>query len=692
MPPTITEVSLSRSETSATPKPLRIDIQGLRAVAVASVLLFHMGVPFLPGGFAGVDVFFVISGFLISGLIIREVQSTGSFAFLRFYARRLKRLAPVYLLVLMVAGIAVMTMLSPLQAGRYVKDLLAALLYAANFSFAHQSTGYFADPQPSPFVHFWSLAVEEQFYFLWPIMILLAMRRGATHAKLLLPLLGCVFAVSLSLSVVLSHTQPTGAYYLLHTRAWELAAGALAYLYSTKITGVSSQHRSFIQIAGLAAIMLSMLLITKSLEFPGWVALLPVLGTVAVILASSGGSAAPTTGFLLGSRPMLFLGKVSYSLYLWHWPLLVIPQLLAEEPLGFSARVALAITALILSAATYHYIERPFQILDVDRRKRRTYIAVLTTTALFVTAFGGWGVVQRESLRAAQSSGKLVIGADLATTGLESFSDSLVDSSGRWISQPQLTPPIVSVEHDLALIFTNGCNNAGIEYDVSGCEFGQLDSKRTVVLFGDSHAAHWFPALYKAAQVDGFRLITITKSACPSVQLPISGHPDTAVTYNCAEFQRAGLERIHELKPDRIVISNAEGAYRHFPGIGPDYEKQWKDGLETLLSDLPAETKPIIIGDNPTWKDSPNSCISKHLSDSDTCSVSRANSHSAVLQALEREAVIAKGGSFLDTVSLLCSETACPAAYGSILMSRDGNHVTTTVARALAGQIALTIR
>ena len=437
MPPITAERTLERplARPTAPKSSLRNDIQGLRAIAVGSVLLYHMGAPFIPGGFVGVDVFFVISGFLISGLIIRELQRTGTFSFSAFYARRLKRLAPVYLLVLLASGTAVMTLLTPLQAGRYVKDLIAAALYGANFNFATQTSGYFADPEPSPFVHFWSLAVEEQFYFVWPIMLFLVLHRARRSRHLLWYLLGGVFAVSLALSIVLSHSQPTSSYYLLHTRAWELAAGALTYLVSAKLTALNARLRGLLLGVGLSAIVLSALLITKSMEFPGWVALFPVLGTVAIILAGSGGTMPPGANRILGNRPMLFLGNISYSLYLWHWPLLVIPQLLAGGPLRLREKAVLALAAVVLATLTYYFVEKPFQALNVDRRKRMTYAVALGTTAVLVAGFGGWGLAQQQSLQSAQALSKLTVAADRAGAGLEPFADPLVDASGRWIPQ-----------------------------------------------------------------------------------------------------------------------------------------------------------------------------------------------------------------------------------------------------------------
>lgn len=693
MPPITAERALEpRLAPSASRSPLRYDIQGLRAIAVVSVLLYHMGAPFIPGGFVGVDVFFVISGFLISGLIIREMQRTGTFSFLAFYARRLKRLAPVYLLVLLATGTAVMTLLTPLQANRYVKDLIAAALYAANFNFSTQSSGYFADPQPSPFVHFWSLAVEEQFYLVWPIMLFLVLHRARHSRHLLQYLLIGVFTGSLALSVLLSHSHPTSSYYLLHTRAWELAAGALIYLLSAKLTGLGARRRGLLMTAGLFAVALSGLLITKALEFPGWVAVFPVLGTAAIILAGSGGTMPPGANRILGNAPMLFLGKISYSLYLWHWPLLVIPQLLAGSPLRLREKAVLAVAAVMLATLTYHFVEKPFQRLDIDRRRGWTIVVALGTTAALVAVFGGWGLVQQQSIQSAQASSRLTVAADRAATGLAPFAGSLVDASGRWIPQSQLTPSLETVDKDLADIFTNGCNNNGADYNTTGCEFGNLDSPRTVVLFGDSHAGHWFPALKKAADVEGFRLVTITKSSCPSVQLRITGHPDIHGPFNCDKFQQGGLQRIAELEPERVVISNSERSYRDFPGVGPDYEEQWSAGLAALLNGLPTTSISVIIGDNPGWEQNPNSCVSKHLRDPDICAVNRAASYSPVLQGMEKEAMAKRGGSFVDTVNLLCDETVCPAVHQNVLMSRDGNHVTTSAARALAGPIAEALR
>ncbi|MBT2249956.1 acyltransferase [Arthrobacter sp. BHU FT2] len=693
MPPITAQRTLDRPHAAsrAVKTGKRRDIQGLRAIAVGSVLLYHMGFPLIDGGFIGVDVFFVISGFLISGLIIREFQRTGTFSFVGFYARRLKRLAPAYLLVLLVSGIAVMTLLTPLQSDRYVKDLIAAALYAANFNFAAQTSGYFADSDPSPFVHFWSLAVEEQFYFVWPILLFLAFKARRSKHLIVYVLVG-VFATSLALSIVLSHTAPTSSYYLLHTRAWELAAGAITFLLTAKIPAMKAWTRGLLLAAGLGTIILSAFFITKSMEFPGSVALFPVLGTMCVILASSGGSMAPFGDKLLGNKPMLFFGNISYALYLWHWPLLVIPQLLTPTPLRLRDKMVLAAVAIVLAVLTYFFVEKRFAEMKGGGRKLQTYVIALGATAALVAAFVGWGLAQQHSVRSAQASSSVTIGADRGGAAQGSFADSLVDSSGRWIPQDQLTPSLDAVDKDLTEIFNNGCNNNGADYSVAGCEFGDRNSSRTVVLFGDSHAGHWFPALKKAAEVEGFRLVTLTKSACPSVQLPITGHPEFTEAFNCQEFQRAGLERIRELAPERVVISNSERSYADFPGVGPDYESQWEAGLAALLDGLPADAKPVIIGDNPSWQQNPNSCVSKHLDDPDRCAVNREESYNRAIQDMERNNAAARGGSFVDTVDLLCGENLCPAVYRSVLMSRDGNHITTPVAQALTSHVAIALR
>jgi peptidoglycan/LPS O-acetylase OafA/YrhL len=316
----------------------RRDIEGLRAVAVLLVVLYHCGVRFLGGGYVGVDVFFVISGYLITGLLLREAAATGRISILGFYARRIRRLLPAALLVTAATVVAAYRWLPPLRAPQVALDGLFTTLYGLNYRLAGVGIDYLqADAAPSPLQHFWSLAVEEQFYLLWPVLLLLGWRWKRS-------VLVGVVVVSLGTSLWQTAANPTWAYFGLHTRAWELGAGALVAVLGGRLPTVFAP-------LGVGAIVLAAVLYTDRTAFPGYAALLPVAGTVAVLLAPSR---------LLDAAPLQAVGQLSYSWYLWHWPFLAF---------GGRPRLVLAAGALGAAALTYALVENPVRELRIPARR-----------------------------------------------------------------------------------------------------------------------------------------------------------------------------------------------------------------------------------------------------------------------------------------------------------------------------------
>ena len=315
----------------------RADVEGLRAVAVLAVVVYHAGLSQVGGGFVGVDVFYVLSGFLITGLLWEELQTTAGLRLGAFYGRRARRLLPAAVLVLMVTLVASWVWLSPLQARGAARDAAAAALYVANYRFALQRTDYLADASPSPLQHYWSLGVEEQFYLLWPVLLLVVFVAGrrlrtpsSAGAVAVLALAG---AGSLALSLRLTAVSEPWAFFSLPTRAWELAAGGLVALSASTLRRLPGVAAATLGWLGLEAIAWSMTRFSAATPFPGIAALLPVGGTAAVLAA---GCAAPRLGpgRVLGWRPLQAGGKLSYSWYLWHWPPLILAPAVAGHPLG----------------------------------------------------------------------------------------------------------------------------------------------------------------------------------------------------------------------------------------------------------------------------------------------------------------------------------------------------------------------
>ncbi|MDQ3885833.1 MAG: acyltransferase, partial [Actinomycetota bacterium] len=382
----------------------RPDIEGLRAVAVLVVVLYHAAIPGLPGGFVGVDVFFVVSGFLITGLLLRDIVTTGTVRLARFYGARARRLLPAGITVLVAVAVASAWWLPPLQARSVLHDALASAAYAGNYRFAIRGTDYLAaDAPPSPFQHYWSLGVEEQFYLLWPALLITAawiarsaaafLRRpahrrpspGPPVAPILLVVIG-VAVVSFAISLRWTYTAPPWAFFSLPSRAWELAVGGLVALSVPVWHRLPSLLAAVAGWAGLALILVGCLRLGSSTPYPGAAALLPVLGTALVITAGCT-QARGGVGTALSLRPLRQVGRYSYCWYLWHWPVLVLGPVVAGHALGLEARFTAVAVSAGLAVVTTHAVEDPVRFAAPLRRSpARSLLVGGGTTAVAVAA------------------------------------------------------------------------------------------------------------------------------------------------------------------------------------------------------------------------------------------------------------------------------------------------------------------
>jgi peptidoglycan/LPS O-acetylase OafA/YrhL len=365
----------------------RLDIEGLRAVAVLAVVLFHAEVPGVGGGYIGVDVFFVISGFLITGLLWREVSTAGTVRLRRFYGARARRLLPASATVGVVTMIASAALLPPLQVPTVLGDGIASALYVGNYRFILQGADYFAPYMPpSPFLHYWSLGVEEQFYLVWPPLLIATAwlirrvrrkkRADATSSRRpYLVVLAVVGAVSLAMSVAATHWMPLVAFFSLPTRAWQLAAGGLVALTAGQWRRLPAACAPIAGWAGLALILLACTRLGTTTPYPGTAALLPVVGT-ALVIGAGCASASRGCGRVLSLAPMTAVGRVSYSWYLWHWPVLLLAPPLLGHPLGLAGRLAATLVSGGLAVLTLHLIENPLRFAAPLRRSAVASLAL----------------------------------------------------------------------------------------------------------------------------------------------------------------------------------------------------------------------------------------------------------------------------------------------------------------------------
>ena len=680
--------------------PFRPDIEGLRAVAVLLVLAYHARIPGFPGGYIGVDVFYIVSGFLITGLIVRELRATGRVDLLTFYARRARRLLPAALVVIALTVIASAIVLPPLRVPDVAADGAAAALYVSNIRFAAQATDYLqAELDPSPLLHFWSLGVEEQFYLFWPALLLLVAGRGTNIRRIGL-VVGIVALLSFALGVVWTDSDAPLAFFLLPARAWELAVGAALAIGVARLSRIPISLTPVVVGAGLALIVIGAVIFDTDTPFPGTAALLPVIGTALVI---AGGIPQPLNAMsrLVSVRPMRWIGGISYSLYLWHWPLLVLPAAAVGSELPLPARLGLVALTFVLADASRRWIEDPIRHGRVAklRPSRSLGIALVSSVAVATVSLGlgvtaGPPAVAGSIGNASQSAiVDLNLPTSLPSTAAATNAPPTPSAEPTLAPTPagpvpaDLVPPLATVRQDLPPIYADECHAEWKETAPPDCVYGRKDGK-TVFLIGDSHAAHWFPTFQRLADEQDWRLVSLTKSACPVADLPVYNGTLKREYTECDTWRTAVLDRISREKPAMVVVSDSRIGQLWVNGNAVPYtdrEDLWATGLERSLDELrKVAGHVVVIGDTPRPATDAPVCVSGHLDNALACATPLSEAITPAWTATERTVSTETGSTFIDPTAWLCPTVPCPAVIGNVLVYRDGHHMTTPFARALA--------
>lgn len=637
------------------------------------MLLYHVGVPPFTGGYIGVDVFFVLSGFLITNHLLAEVSSTGRIRFGRFYARRARRLLPASLAVLLATAVVGGLFLPSVLFREFVDDLVAAVLYVPNILLAVQGADYLSESAPSPVQHYWSLGVEEQFYLVWPPLLLVILALTAFRLRRVAVVLGLGIVVSLSASIVLTFVNQPWAFFSPFTRAWELGVGALVALALTTRWAWGPVVSAVIAWSGLAAVVVGAVVLTSATPFPGVAALIPVGGTAAVLLAAPhAGRAGPLA--LLSVRPLQFLGRISYALYLVHWPLLVLPPLIdpTGEPLCLAARVGLGCLSVALAWLVHRGIERPMLDREWARSLTPPRVGVLAATAMAIVLVSTAGLASLSAQRPLATSTV----ADPVNPG----ADALVFSP---VVPSNLRPRLDEASGDLPAVYADGCH-LPLDVDVPlDCVYGDDDASIDIVLLGDSHAAQWFPAIL--AFPEAVRLQTHTKSSCPAfdVTMVTNGVLDSG----CAEWRDEVISSIEADPPDVVIMSG----FAHYddygsPGITSEV---WSAAVERTVARVEAVTDVVVITDTPRFLRSPSICLSATVSDAFRCSRLRSAALDTAWGAAERSAAERAGGSVIVLNDLLCDPEWCGTIIGDVLLYRDEHHLSATMAAQLGPALAV---
>ena len=651
------EVAFTGAESSTL--PFRADIEGLRALAVLAVMGFHYGVPILRGGFVGVDVFFVISGYLITGLLIKEISHTDTIDLARFYARRARRLLPAALLVSIASLICTAIVLSPLEQIATAKAAIASSMYVSNLWFAYQRFDYFStDSAPNPFVHTWSLSIEEQFYLLWPAALLVTHRSRAAWRKL--PgIVGIMTVLSLLSCIGLNYLRQPFAFFTLPARAWEFGVGGLLCLAPFTRWIRHAGTAPVMGWIGLAALSVSCCLSYSAAHFPGPDALLAAGATGFILLSGASGSRLGPM-MLLRARPFQVIGKLSYSIYLWHWPILVYG--LAMYPsLTVVGRLACGLLTVVCASLSYIILEKPI------RKNRWLAVKEVRSLALAVTA--------------------TVLGALIGVIAAKNGERYAAYPLQKQINDQTTVASTVDQHGQECLIGFNKTRPLA-------CTFGPPSPVQTLVIFGDSHADQWSTPIIALALQQHWQVVTYLKSACAIADIQVFNQILERDFPECTKWRALAIAEILRLHPAIVVVGEFSNSYIQGLGHGPQKYgvdlPTWAGGLyRTLRAFDDAGIQVALLRDSPM----PSRNIRNCLATADwrglpltSCDTQRSTALNGSVAIAEKNVAAAlRNVHFIDFSSAICDETVCPAMRQGVVVYRDASHLTGSYAWRLFG-------
>lgn len=652
--------------------PHRADIQGLRALAILLVVLAHAGVPLFSGGFVGVDVFFVLSGYLITGLLLREYEASQTIRFGGFFSRRLKRLLPSLLTMLCLVISVAPFMLTQYEIAAQSGSAGFAVTWTSNVFFALSDLDYFAELQARDlFLHTWSLGVEEQFYLIWPILLLATLKplsrylpAGSFHKQLLI-VLGLLFAGSLTLCWYWAATEPRWSFYLMPSRIWQFSLGAGVFVWLNRhhdeSTGSGMARPLGIVCGALGLILIagSAMLLHPNVVYPGFWALLPSLGA-AMTIGAGHGNPERGIGKMLGHPVLVWVGDRSYSLYLWHWPVLMLGFAwgMHRHPLY---TLVLVMMSLILAILSYRLVEQPFWKGRLSHATPcRTLL--LSALAMLVVIVGSQSYLNPTlATDTAQPKERAIAGATAPNASI-----------------------VLKARSDLPALYAMDCDTWYRDSSVSPCLYGDKKSPKTAVLFGDSVGTQWFSLLPEMYPEPEWRIVILTKSGCPMVDEDYY-YERIKQTYTvCTEWRNGALDFLKSLKPEVVFLGSASGY--------PFSEGQWTEGTARILERLTAAAKQVVVipGTPHLSFDGPL-CLERHRNsapgaagDGDACREALASVQVVnVTGYLERAVQRFPNARLLDLNDLVCPQGICAARDGDgRVVFRDDKHLTDSFVRS----------
>lgn len=637
------------------PKKFRPEIEGLRAVAALLVAIYHIWLGRVSGG---VDVFFVVSGFLITASLVSRHRRLGTVNFFDYLFGLFKRLFPAAFFVLGVVTIASYFLLPEVRWGQTVQELFASALYFQNWELAFSAVDYLdAGNDKSPVQHFWAMSIQAQFYVIWFFLISLAIfwlkRSKSTDIKpKLLTIFIAVFIPSLAYSIWMTQYNQPWAYFDTFARVWEFSLGGILFLTIAKIR-LTPIVSTIVGWFGFLALVSVGILLDVGGVFPGYVALWPTLAAVMILVAGENGGTYGVQRFL-GSKPLAKLGGLSYGFYLWHWPLLMFYYAIFNvERVSLLDGMLIILLSLALSYVTTAIVERPVRTIKTKTNYHPKVIGALLAFMIPVLALNfAW-----QSKIEAEQQEQLALAASPDYPGALVFTDAYKDTP----EKPYI-PFDSEIVNDRSIPFWDGCHVGVPETDVITCEYGEIeDPTYRVALVGGSHSSHWHPALDTFIEEEGILLINMTKSACRFSTDFISNYPE------CNEWNTKIIDAIVEADVD-LVVTMADIGHPESVEMPEGYLEQFR-ALESL--DIPI----FAIRDTPFFERKIPACLAEFGRNADECSVEREKTLPAVSD-WERVKNKPSNVYYYDYSDYICEEDVCRPVIGNIVGYVDSNHMT----------------
>ncbi|MCP3928802.1 MAG: acyltransferase [Bacteroidetes bacterium] len=671
--------------------PYRPDIDGLRAIAVLGVLLYHLNHRLCPGGFTGVDIFFVISGYLITSIIIGEIQAN-QFSLTRFYERRIRRILPAYFFLLLFTSTFAYLILTPVALEQYGKAMSHSLLFISNFLFA-EKIDYFAKTfNSSPLLHTWSLAVEEQFYLIWPLALSLI---GASIFRRIFKFIFLiVLGLSFIISEVLAGAEPKLSFFMIYSRAWELGIGAMIALPFFP-SPTSKKQIEFLSTIGILFILTSFLLVNNNSTFPGISASFAALGTAFIIYSGE----FHERGYvhrILSLKPLVYIGLISYSLYLWHWPLITFTKYYFSRELYFYEMPILGTLSIIFAYLSFRFIEKPFRKRIPSKKLQKTTVTTSSRT-LF-------------------KSRSIFIGALTVSIFLLGFSISVEKTEGLPFRFTHMDQPNLYSGNP----FRESCHLSRPDTELNSSEKCSYNyGKKKAIIWGDSHADHFMPALQSWAQNHNIELRQISKSACAPIVGEIEMYRLSHNKYTrYSECENVNGKIMQLIEKENIEIVLLAGRWAHFfpmtDSLNPEQylldattnkpsdettTKIFKENFLSMISTLTDQgVEVIILGQVPFFTKNPAECylieetpiknfiVDNPIPSIDVCSTAKREINMQLAGSLEffLELHTIEDVTFFDPVPYFCDETDCRGMQKNKILYSDSHHLNVEGAKFLA--------